>query len=166
LHRAAVDDFGVIPLDMFWSTALIFAAEVAFLIEDAASARVIKRLLTPFAAQVAFVGNWVVAPIAYGAAVAAAAAGDATADELFAQAIEIAERLDAPLLRARAETAWGRALLARGATPAKQTLTIVDRARSTYLEHGIEGGVLIADQLHVAAVGDPVRLRRRSSEAS
>jgi DNA-binding SARP family transcriptional activator len=166
LRRAAQRDFAGIALDVFWSTALIFAAEIAFAVEDAESARVIQRLLAPFADQVAFVGNWVVAPIAYGAAIAAAAAGEDAADGLFEHAIAMAERLRAPLLRARAETAWGKALLARGATPRKQTLTLVDRARSTYLEHGIDGGVQVADQLHLAAVGEPVPLRRRKPEAS
>ena len=166
LARAATGEFAAVPLDMFWATSLIYAAETAFAVNDAASAGTISRLLRPFADQVAFVGNWAVAPIAYGAAVAAAAAGDKSADDLFEQAINVADQLQAPLLRARAELAWGSALLARSGSPSVRVLSLVDDAREILLERGVERGVRRADELHVAAVGDAVPLRGRKPRAS
>ena len=71
--------------------------------------QVMLRHLRAFADQVAFNGSWAIAPLAFGAAMAAAAAGDhAAADELFEHALAVSERLRAPLLRARAEIGWSR----------------------------------------------------------
>ena len=71
------------------------------------SARVVHRLLVPFAsAGRVRRGTGLIAPIALGAALAAVCAGSPDADDLFQQAVDICVRVDAPVLRARAEVAW------------------------------------------------------------
>jgi hypothetical protein len=77
--------------------------------------RVIRRLLEPFTEQTSFNGSWVIVPLAYGAALAAAAAGDDDVNELFECALAVSDRLRAPLLRARTEIVWTRVLGARAA---------------------------------------------------
>ena len=61
----------------------------------------------PFADQVAFMGVWVTAPIAYGVGVAGIGCGDRDAPQFLAQAADVAERLHAPTLAARARAALG-----------------------------------------------------------
>ena len=87
---------------------MIAAAEVAFLLQLPELGASVRRRLEPFRDQVAFVGNWVLAPIAYGAAMAGAAAGHTDVDALFEQSLEIADRLRSPVLRARTEAARAR----------------------------------------------------------
>ena len=59
----------------------------------------------PFEDQVAFMGVWVTAPIAYGVGIAAIGCGDRRAPQFLEQAAEVAEGLHAPILAARARTA-------------------------------------------------------------
>lgn len=111
--RAIVAGFGArgvrdLPQTSFWSTVLLLTAETSFLLALPDIARVVLDLLEPHRAQVVCPGNWVPGSFAYGAAIAAAAAGDARAPELFEEAVALAERLHAPLLRARAQLAWVR----------------------------------------------------------
>jgi hypothetical protein len=153
LAHVARDDFDGLLVDMFWSTALIFAAETAALVGNVEVAATVARLLEPFADQVAVAGNWAVAPIAYGVAVAAGAAERADADAYFSRALETATSLRAPVLRAQVELGWGRVLLAQGRPPRDQVLSLVDDARDTFAERGVDRGVRAAEELHVAAVG-------------
>jgi hypothetical protein len=111
--RALVADFGArglreLPHTSFWSTILLLTAETSFLVGLPDVARVVVELLEPHRGQVACPGNWVPGPFAYGAAVAAAAAGDGRARDLFEEAIALTDRLRSPLLRARAQLAWVR----------------------------------------------------------
>ena len=76
---------------------LTVAAETAYMVHAVDVARVVHRLLPPFTSQVVFAGNWVVAPVALGAALAGACAGTGDADELFEEAVDISVRLDAPV---------------------------------------------------------------------
>ncbi|MGZ4211351.1 MAG: BTAD domain-containing putative transcriptional regulator, partial [Actinomycetota bacterium] len=102
-------ELGGIAHDVVWVATMITAAEVAFMLELPELGASVRRRIEPFRAQVGFVGNWVLAPIAYGAAVAGAAAGHTDVDALFEQSLEISDRLHAPVLRARTETARARA---------------------------------------------------------
>jgi len=95
--------------DVVWVATMIAAAEAAFMLGLPELGASVRRRLEPFREQVAFVGNWVLAPIAYGAAVAGAAAGHTDIDALWDQALEISDRLGAPVLRAQTETARARA---------------------------------------------------------
>ncbi len=148
LARAAAAEFEDLPRNMHWSGALIAAAEVACTLGDARVGRTVRGLLEPFADRVAFNGVWVIAPIAYGVAVAAAAAGEsATADAYFEQSIEVCDRLRAPMLRARTEMAWSHVLRARAEGSARPT-------PDTFVEHRIE-----------PVAGSADAFRRRAGEA-
>src|SRR5262249_12330404 len=77
----------------------------AFLLDVPGPAADVLRLLEPFSDQVV-VANCVVAPIAFGAALAAAAMRNDCADRWFAEALRLSCRLNSPVLRARTEIAW------------------------------------------------------------
>ena len=116
LEQAAARDFEDLPLGLHWAPSLVAAAETAYMVGNSRVGEVVLRHLRPFPDQVAFNGSWAIAPLAFGAAMAAAAAGDhAATDETFEHALAVSERLRAPLLRARTEIGWSRVLLARGA---------------------------------------------------
>ncbi|HEV7526629.1 MAG TPA: AAA family ATPase, partial [Acidimicrobiia bacterium] len=115
LTAAARNGFEDLPLGLLWSGTLVAAAEAASMLGAVDVGRVIRRLLEPFTEQTSFNGSWVIVPLAYGAALAAAAAGDDDVNELFECALAVSDRLRAPLLRARTEIVWTRVLGARAA---------------------------------------------------
>jgi DNA-binding SARP family transcriptional activator len=107
LARFVEDNFASVRASTFWSSVLLITAETALLADVPDASAQIRDLLLPFADQVAHTGNWVSGPIAYGVAVACRGCGDPRADEYFARAVDIAERLQAPLFveKARATAA-------------------------------------------------------------
>jgi DNA-binding SARP family transcriptional activator len=107
LSDFAADDFARLPFGTFWSSALVVAAETACMLELPDVSRTIRDLLMPFVDQVAFTGVWVAAPIAYGVGVAAAGCGDRRAPQFLGQAAEVADRIGAPVLAARARRGVG-----------------------------------------------------------
>jgi DNA-binding SARP family transcriptional activator/tetratricopeptide (TPR) repeat protein len=131
-------DFEDLPLGLHWAGCLVAAAEVAWALEDRRVGAVVRGLLEPFADLVVFDGTWVIAPVAYGAGIAAAAAGDADADHFFEQALTICEHLRAPMLRARTELAWSRLLVARGRSARDDDRTVPAVVRDVLVEHRIE----------------------------
>jgi hypothetical protein len=122
-ERVAAERFADLPHDDMWSTSLVLAGEIAAALGDANAGRAVLEMLAPLSDRVASLGFWIVAPLAYGAALGAQACGDPAQDDLFEQAIEISTRLEAPILRARAEMAWAHSLAAR------ETRTARDRSR-------------------------------------
>ena len=150
LERAAADDFAELPLGLHWAPSLVAAAETAFMLGNARVGATVLRLLAPFADQAAFDAAWVLAPVAYGAALAASAASDPAADDLFEQALAVCERLDAPILRARTEIAWSRALLRRGDDDCgarDKALALLDAARATVSARGVDALVESLDEM-------------------
>jgi type IV pilus biogenesis protein CpaD/CtpE len=110
------------------------------MVDAADVAKVVHRLLLPFASRVAFARNWVVEPIALGAAIAGVGAGCSGTDDLFEEAIDVAVRLDAPVLRARAEIAWAWSVL-RSATIGRDRERLrarVDDARAVFADHRLD----------------------------
>ncbi|HEY5170808.1 MAG TPA: BTAD domain-containing putative transcriptional regulator [Acidimicrobiia bacterium] len=105
LSRIAENNFAGLPPGTFWSSALVVSAETGRILEMPEVCRTIRDLLMPFADQVAFMGVWVTAPIAYGVGMAAIGCGDRRAPQFLEQAAEIAEGLHAPILAARARSA-------------------------------------------------------------
>jgi hypothetical protein len=105
LSDFAANDFAMLPLGTFWSSALVVSAETAHILELPDVCRTIRDLLVPFADQVAFMGVWVTAPIAYGVGVASIGCGDHHAPQFLEHAADIAEGLHAPILAARARNA-------------------------------------------------------------
>jgi hypothetical protein len=120
------DDLDGLPKDLMWASSLVMAAEAAFMLGLDRFAADIYFHLEPFQSQVAF-ANFVVGPIAYGAALAAAASQEQEFDALFGRALEICDQLQAPVLRARTEIAWTVASQKSSRT-AKQAQRVVDLA--------------------------------------
>jgi len=102
LADLAESSFRRLPCGTFWSSVLVISAETAYLLDLPEVSALIRDLLAPFADQVAFTGSWVTAPIAYGIGIAMAGCNDPGAGRLLGQAAGIAERLEAPVLVARA----------------------------------------------------------------
>jgi len=98
----AADRFAQLRRGTFWSSLLVISAETAYLLDLSDMCTTIRDLLLPFADQVAFTGSWVTAPIAYGIGIAMRGCDDRRARELLDRAADIAERLKAPVLVARA----------------------------------------------------------------
>ena len=133
-------DLESLPKDALWSMVLTVAAETAYMVHAVDVARVVHRLLAPFTSQVVFARNWVVAPVALGAALAGACAGTGDADELFEEAVDISVRLDAPVFRARAEIAWVWAALRRSGLerdPERFRARVAD-ARSVFADRSLD----------------------------
>ena len=145
-------DFEELPVGSFWASVLVVSAETAFLLDLPDVARVIRELLDPYVDQIAFAGSWVAAPVAYGSAVAAAASGDPSAGDLFELAIAMAERLDAPLLRARTQLAWVHTGNARsGSLSAPDAISLCEDAGTTAKVLGLDDLASSAVRLQVAA---------------
>ena len=105
-----------LPHDLFWSSTLIAAAEAAFMLDLPELGATVHDLLEPFRYQLAF-ANFAIAPIAYGAGLAAAASRRIEYESLFADALAICARLRAPVLHARTEIAFAIATCTSGVTP-------------------------------------------------
>jgi len=105
LGEYADNSFGQLRRGTFWSSLLVLSAETAHLLEFPEAGRVIRDLLAPFADQVAFSGSWVTAPVAYGVGIAMLACDDPDADQHLRRAVDIATRLEAPVLVTRARAA-------------------------------------------------------------
>jgi hypothetical protein len=117
LESIGRSEIEALPEDMLWSSTLVLAAEVAFMLGCKGVGACVRDLLEPFRGLVA-VANFVLAPIAYGAGLAAAAARHRDVDALFDEALDLSRRLDAPVLQARTEIAWTVARHAAGAAGA------------------------------------------------
>jgi hypothetical protein len=140
LTRAAQHDFSDMPLGLNWAAAMVAAAESAFVLRDARVGRVVLAHLEPFRDCVSFNGTWVVAPLAFAAGIAAAAAGNvaaSTVDEYFEQAIAVCDRLRAPALRARTQLLWLQVLHERGASP-ERVVSLVDDAEQNLTERRVD----------------------------
>jgi hypothetical protein len=140
LTRAARYDFSDMPLGLNWAAGMVAAAESAFVLRDARVARAVLAHVEPFRDSVSFNGTWVVAPMAFAAGLAAAAAEDvaaSTVDEYFEQATAVCDRLRAPALRARTQLMWVQVLRARGAFPAK-VVSLLDDAEQARTERRVD----------------------------
>jgi hypothetical protein len=102
LTDVAQNAFARLPQGTFWSSLLVVSAETAYILDLPDVCSTIRTLLNPFADQVAFSGFWVAGPIAYGAGIAATGCGDPGAPQLLERAADVADRLRAPVLAARA----------------------------------------------------------------
>lgn len=164
LEAAARDDFAALPHDVFWSTALVFAGDAALTLGNAAVGEKVLRALLPYRDKVAFPGTWVFAPIAYGAAVGAAAARRPEADELFADAIDVARRLRAPVMEAKIMLTWARALEQRDHAGARErAFAYAEDARVAFAGFQMQKAEAAAEAVRrrVAANVSSIRAARR-----
>ncbi len=112
---ALTEDLQSIPLDQAWSTAMIVWAMVCSRLAIVDRAGELYELLAPFSDQLAATPPSVYGLIAWALGILAAALERyEQAEEHFAAAAEIEQRLGAPLLLARTRASWAGALIARG----------------------------------------------------
>ena len=103
LAAAAADSFDSLPSNALWTTAMLLWSHVSFRLGDRDAARVLYTRLTPFADQVAATPIGVPGAIAHGLGLLAQTLERFDeADGHLKAAVEIHERLEAPLLVARA----------------------------------------------------------------
>jgi hypothetical protein len=113
LDVAAADGFPV-PVDTIWLTVNMIWGEAVILCGYEPGAEILLERLLPWRDQVAFTGLAVHGAAARVAAELAALLGRDEAGELFAQAEQIHERIEAPAFLARTRAGWARWLAARG----------------------------------------------------
>ena len=106
LAQTAADRFRSIPSNALWATAMLTWSHVAARVEDRDAAAVLSEQLEPFADQVAATPIGVPGAIAHGLGLLASTLGLDGIDEHFAAAVATHERLNAPLLAARARADW------------------------------------------------------------
>ncbi|HVJ95383.1 MAG TPA: BTAD domain-containing putative transcriptional regulator [Acidimicrobiia bacterium] len=132
-------DLEKMPKDLRWSGTLLLAAEAAFMVQAEDVGAIVLRMLEPFRDQVVF-ANFVLAPIAYGAGLAAAATGREDFEPYFEQAVDLSNRLDAPILRARTKIAWAIACQTSGraAERAETVRALVADVRAICAAHHLD----------------------------
>ncbi|MBV9309303.1 MAG: AAA family ATPase [Solirubrobacterales bacterium] len=145
LDQAATDDFASLPFDVGWINGLARYAEVAARLDATAPAAVIYEKLLPFRDQIVTSVFTVSGSVERVLGVLAATLGRwEDADEHFAKAAELHERLGAKLFLARTWMNWARALLARGeASDAEHAAELLERA--TELARGLGGGAVVRE---------------------
>jgi class 3 adenylate cyclase len=116
-EKLAVDDFGTIQRDLVWLLTIAYCAEVAAFLKDTDRAATLYELLLPHASR-----NIVVASSACNGSVSRHLGLLATvlgrfedAERHFADAIDMAQRLESPPLGARAQCDYAELLLERAA---------------------------------------------------
>jgi tetratricopeptide (TPR) repeat protein len=108
-------DLERLPHDFITLTALTQWAETCARVGLADRAEELYGRLEPFRAQLANNGVAPIGVVAHFLGCLATCLGDhERAERDFRQAVEIYRRIDAPVLLARTELAWGRALMSRG----------------------------------------------------
>jgi class 3 adenylate cyclase/tetratricopeptide (TPR) repeat protein len=112
---ALTEDLQSIPLDQAWSTAMIVWAMVCSCLCIVERAGELYELLAPFSDQLAATPPSVYGSIAWAlGTLASTLERYEQAEDHFAAAAEIEQRLGAPLLLARTRASWAGALIARG----------------------------------------------------
>jgi DNA-binding SARP family transcriptional activator len=109
LAHLRLNDFASVPDDLAWLMAMSFVAEAAYLCDDAQTADIVGRLLTPFASHHA--GLFDIStngPIEFYLGLAAATCGMAGAVNLLQKAHETHVAMAAPGLAARSASALAR----------------------------------------------------------
>jgi class 3 adenylate cyclase len=112
---ALAERLAEIPLDQGWGHGMMLWAVVCSRLGLTDRCRECYESISPFPGQLVGNGGWIVGTFDWALGILAAALQRREqADDHFAAAAEIEERLGAPLLLARTQLDWARALLARG----------------------------------------------------
>ncbi len=109
LAHLRINDFASVPDDLAWLMAMSFVAEAAYLCDDAETAEIVGRLLTPFASHHA--GLFDIStngPIGFYLGLTAATCGHADAIEVLQKAHRAHVAMAAPGLAARSAAALAR----------------------------------------------------------
>jgi tetratricopeptide (TPR) repeat protein len=103
--------FAAFRRDNTWTTSMLCWAEVCRALDESEPASILVEALTPWRDQVATTGITCAGSLAYGLALALATTGRINeAADAFDQALDVNERLGAPILVARTEAAFAWAL--------------------------------------------------------
>jgi class 3 adenylate cyclase len=139
LHTMAADDFAMVPRDNLWVVTMAGIARVAGLVGELEIAEAAFDYMVPFHGIIAGTGQSAEQPVALSIGTAASALGRYDeAEALFAEAIELCERLGAPTFVAATEVQWAQTLLERGRPADKErALTMARRAAITADELGL-----------------------------
>ena len=139
---ALAEDLQSIPWEQAWSTAMILWAMVCSRLAIVDRAGELYELLAPFSGQLAATPPAVYGSIAWAlGTLAATLERYEQAEDHFAAAAEIEERLGAPLLLARTRAGWAGALIARGRPEdLDRAQTMLDQAEETAARLG--GGAI------------------------
>ncbi|MDP9331992.1 MAG: AAA family ATPase [Actinomycetota bacterium] len=115
LLQVQVDQrFGGLPEDLFWSVASAAYAETAIAVGSRDAAALLRDMVDPVHDQIASSTASINGAYAHYAGGLYEVLGDhGLADDRYAEALSMHERLRAPFFIARTQLAWGRALLAR-----------------------------------------------------
>jgi class 3 adenylate cyclase/tetratricopeptide (TPR) repeat protein len=115
LAQIATIDLDALPDDFLLPATLSYYAEASAALGAVSLAADLAARLEPFREQVSTNGVTVVGPVSHYLGQLAAGAGDHDrATDYFEQAIATCRGLDAPVMQARSEIAWARALLSAG----------------------------------------------------
>jgi len=151
LGQLAADDFGGVPRNTLWMTAMVTLAETAEVVGDASAGRAIAVHLTPYSGGIAAIQAAVVAPVDLALAQAAIAAGDhEAAAEAATRAVAASRRRGTTLFLARELVrlaAARRALGAPGAETAglvEEALGIADRTGAALIRREVERFALLS----------------------
>jgi DNA-binding SARP family transcriptional activator/tetratricopeptide (TPR) repeat protein len=131
--------FSDFPFDVGWLTSMSACADVTAYLQHRSAATMLAELLEPWRDQLAFTGLTCTGSVARSLGCALATAGRFDeADEAFAQAVAVHERIEAPTELARTRVDWARMLASR-AQPgdADRARTLLDPALSTASNLGL-----------------------------
>jgi class 3 adenylate cyclase/tetratricopeptide (TPR) repeat protein len=112
LHVLAADDFAIVPRDVLWVVSIAGIARIAGLAGELDIAQRAYNYMLPFRGVIAGTGQSAEQPVALSIGTAAAALGRfEDAEQLYAEAIDLSERLGAPTFVAATRVQWAQTLL-------------------------------------------------------
>jgi tetratricopeptide (TPR) repeat protein len=131
--------FTEFPFNGTWLTAMTFSADAAAYLEHREAAPILAELLAPWRDQLACTGVTCEGSVARPLGLALATVGRVDeADDAFAQAVAVHERMDAPIELARTQVNWARMLAGRDQPgDAYRAHELLQRARSTASRLGL-----------------------------
>jgi tetratricopeptide (TPR) repeat protein len=116
-QRGAAEEFRNVDRDLAWLETMALASDVALFLDDVARARTLHELISPYRGHIITSGVGAVCAAEHAIGVAALAAGDAgTAIEQLSAALQVADAIRAPVLRASTLVRLAQALMARNGT--------------------------------------------------
>ena len=131
--------FTEFPFNATWLTSMTLSADTAAYLEHRAAALILAKLLAPWRHQLATSGMTCEGSVARPLGLALATAGRFDeANEAFAQAAAVHERIDAPIELARTRVNWAQMLTSRGQSEdLDRTRELLDNALATATALGL-----------------------------
>ena len=139
LHMLAADDFAIVPRDVLWVVTIAGIARIAGLAGELDIAQRAYDYMLPFRGVIAGTGQSAEQPVALSIGTAAAALGRfEDAEQLYAEAIDLSERLGAPTFVAATRVQWAQTLLdPRGPHDVTRAKKLAQQALATAEELGL-----------------------------